>query len=193
MATEARAMEYVRAHGYPVPAVEEISADGTDLVMERVYGPSMVAAMARRPWTIRRHGSVLAELHHRLHDIPAPDWLAPAPYGTGDRLLHFDLHPLNVMMTAAGPVVIDWSNTRRGDPAADVALTWVMLAAGGMPYGRIRSALMSPGREWIINGFLQRFDLAEVRRLLPGAVEWKVKDPNMTESECDAMRLLLTR
>jgi tRNA A-37 threonylcarbamoyl transferase component Bud32 len=42
MVGEARTMDYARRHGYPVPAVEEISADGTDLVMERIDGPSMV-------------------------------------------------------------------------------------------------------------------------------------------------------
>ena len=47
MAGEARTMEYLRGHGYPVPAVEEISDDGTDLVMERIDGPSMVDYMSQ--------------------------------------------------------------------------------------------------------------------------------------------------
>ena len=37
--------------------------------------------------------------------------LAPDIDG-GDRLVHLDLHPMNVMITASGPVVIDW--TQRG-------------------------------------------------------------------------------
>jgi tRNA A-37 threonylcarbamoyl transferase component Bud32 len=40
MAGEARIMEYVRQHGYPVPAVEQVSDDGTELVMQRIDGPS---------------------------------------------------------------------------------------------------------------------------------------------------------
>ncbi len=79
MAGEARTMSYARDHGYPVPAVEELSDDGTDLVMERIDGPSMVEALGRRPWTVRRQGAVLAELHRRLHEIPAPDFLGAAP------------------------------------------------------------------------------------------------------------------
>jgi aminoglycoside phosphotransferase len=70
MAGEARTMDYLRSHGYPVPAVEEISDDGTDLVMERIDGRSMVEDMGHRPWTIRRQGAVLADLHRRLHAIP---------------------------------------------------------------------------------------------------------------------------
>ena len=101
-------MEYVRVNGYPVPAVEEVSDDGTDLVMERVEGPLMMVVLSRRPWTLRHHGIVLANLHRKLHEIAAPDWVGN--FGDGDRLLHLDLHPLNVIMTAKGPMVIDWPN-----------------------------------------------------------------------------------
>jgi hypothetical protein len=81
MTTKAPAIEYVRSHGYPVPAIEEVSHDGTDLVMERVYGPSMADVLARRPWTMRHQGTVLADLHRRLHEIPGPEWLPPGPSG----------------------------------------------------------------------------------------------------------------
>jgi hypothetical protein len=56
MALEARIMEYARAHGYPVPAVDHVSDDGTELVLERLDGPTMLAILSRRPWTIREHG-----------------------------------------------------------------------------------------------------------------------------------------
>jgi aminoglycoside phosphotransferase (APT) family kinase protein len=187
MATEARTMEYARAHGYPVPAVEEISDDGTDLVMERLTGSSMVAAISRRPWTIRRQATVLADLHRRLHDIPAPDWLPPAPCGEGDRLLHLDLHPLNVMVTTKGPVVIDWPNAVRGEGPIDVALTWVLMASGEVPFGRVKAAVLGRGRTLLVDTFLRDFDLVAVRAHLAGVVEWKVKDPNMSDLEREAM------
>ncbi len=38
--------------GYPVPAVEEVSDDGFDMVIERIEGIDMVATMTKRPWTI---------------------------------------------------------------------------------------------------------------------------------------------
>ena len=190
MATEARTMDYARAHGYPVPAVEEISDDGTDLVIERLVGPSMVEAMSRRPWTLPRQATVLADLHRRLHEIPAPSWLPPAPFGEGDRLLHLDLHPLNVMLTANGPVVIDWPNATRGDGPADVALTWVLMACGGIPFGRIKAAVLGRGRAVLVNRFLRGFELDTVRRHLADVVDWKVTDANMTEEERQAMRHL---
>src|SRR6202035_1076737 len=68
MSLEARTMDFVRNHGYPVPSVEEVSADGTSLVLERVDGVTMVDAIRRRPWNISRYGSMLAELHVELHE-----------------------------------------------------------------------------------------------------------------------------
>jgi aminoglycoside phosphotransferase (APT) family kinase protein len=187
MAEEARVMEHARAHGYPVPAIDQISDDGTDLVMERLDGPSMLAALGRRPWSVRRQGAVLADLHRQLHDIPAPDWLPAAPFGSGDRLLHLDLHPMNVILTSKGPVVIDWPNARRGDGDADLALTWVLLAAGGIPAGRVKAAVLGAGRAQLIAGLLAPFDRAAVAAQLAGVVEWKAADPNMTAAEQDAM------
>ena len=52
---------------------------------------------------MRRQAATLAELHLRLHEIEAPDFLPPAPVGGGDKVLHLDLHPLNVMVGPKGP------------------------------------------------------------------------------------------
>ena len=71
-------MEYLRRHGYPVPAVEEVGEDGSELVMERIDGLSMGDFLRKRPWMIHRQGAVLAGLHRRLHEIPPPDTLRAA-------------------------------------------------------------------------------------------------------------------
>ncbi|WP_260428757.1 phosphotransferase family protein [Micromonospora globispora] len=44
------------------------------------------------------------------------------------RILHLDLHPENVILTTAGPMVIDWANATEGPPELDVAMTAVILA-----------------------------------------------------------------
>jgi aminoglycoside phosphotransferase (APT) family kinase protein len=191
MHAEARMMEYAREHGYPVPAVHEVSDDGADLVMERIDGSSMVAVMGSRPWTIGQQGNLLADLHQRLHEIPAPDWARDAPIGRGDRLVHLDLHPLNVMLTNTGPVVIDWPNACRGDGDTDVALTWLLISAGAIPAGRIRAAMMGWGRGKLIRAFLERFDPDALRLRLPELVELKSKDPHMSATETKAMRAML--
>jgi aminoglycoside phosphotransferase (APT) family kinase protein len=183
MVSEAKTMEHARSFGYPVPAVAEVSEDGTELVMQRITGPSMADALGRQPWTFARQARVLADLHLRLHDIPGPEWLRAAPGVEGDRLVHLDLHPLNVIVAPDGPVVIDWPNAARGVPAVDVALTWVLLAAGAIPAGRLRAAVMGRFRARFVRLFLRSFDLAEIGPHLRDVVEWKVRDPNMSAAE----------
>ena len=121
---EAELMTYLAGAGYPVPAVYD--AAGTDLVMERLEGRDMLADLGARPWRARRHGRTLAALHDRLHAIEAPPGLRS--FGPGDRVLHLDLHPANVMLTTRGPVVIDWVNGRAGAPGADVAMAYLIMA-----------------------------------------------------------------
>jgi aminoglycoside phosphotransferase (APT) family kinase protein len=122
---EAEVMAYVAGTGFPVPAVYD--ADGADLLMERLDGGDMLTDLGRRPWRARRHARTLAGLHDRLHTIAAPAGL-PA-FGPGDRVLHLDLHPANVMLTSRGPVVIDWINARAGAPGADVAMAYLIMAS----------------------------------------------------------------
>jgi aminoglycoside phosphotransferase (APT) family kinase protein len=184
---EARVMEFVRSQGYPVPAVAEMSDDGVDMVMERIEGVDMVAAMSKRPWTIPRQGAVLADLHRQLHELSAPDWLHDAPVGRGDRLLHLDLHPLNVMIGPRGPVVIDWTGACRGDPAVDVALAWVLIAAGEVPTGRLLLTILGHARSVLLKRFLRPFDVDVVKQSLSDVVAWKTLDPHMSVSEQDRM------
>lgn len=180
-------MEYLHGQGYPVPAVEEISEDGFDLVMERVEGVSMVEAISRAPWTVRRHARTLAELHQRLHEVEPPDFLGPAPVGEGGQVVHLDLHPLNVMVGPNGPVVIDWTGASLGDPYVDVALAWLLMSAGTIPGGGIKTKALGFGRSLLTNGFLARFDRARLVPRLRDVVTWKAQDQNMSAAEIDGM------
>ena len=183
MALEARVMEYVRAQGFPVPAVEELSDDGLDIVMERIVGADMVGTLSKRPWTIPHQGRVLADLHRRLHELPAPDWMVDAPVGQGSQLLHLDLHPLNVMIGPQGPCVIDWARACRGDPTVDVALAWVLMDVGEVSAGRFIGAILGKARSSLVKSFLRSFDVDEVKLCLPEVVAWKAADPHMSGVE----------
>ncbi len=157
---EAPIMELALSHGFPVPRIHQVRPDA--LVLERIPGPTMGRAMARSPWAIRRHVRRLADLHERLHAIPFD----------GGSLVHFDLHPDNVILSPHGPVVIDWTNAHGGDPAADVAMTWVILqTSAGLP-GRALAWLFrrTVGSDAINNG------LAEARA-------YRLRDPNVRGRE----------
>jgi aminoglycoside phosphotransferase (APT) family kinase protein len=167
---EAEVMEHARAHGFPVPGVLEVREDS--LVLERIDGSTMLARLRQRPWRLADHARTLADLHGRLHAIPFE----------GGRLLHLDFHPDNVLLSARGPVVIDWANARSGDPALDVAMTWVICATSGGASGRMFTRF-----------FLRHIDRAAARRSLPEAGERRIADPNVTEAERDGVRNLLRR
>jgi aminoglycoside phosphotransferase (APT) family kinase protein len=169
-AREAEIMEHAHAHGLSVPRVLEVREEG--LVLERVDGPTMLADLRRRPWRSIRHARILAELHARLHQIPFE----------GERLLHLDLQPDNVLLSPHGPVVIDWTNARAGDPALDVALTWVIGATSGGLGGRVFTRL-----------FLRHVDREAARAALPDAAAFRLADPNVTDSERARVRRLLAR
>jgi len=190
MAFEAKVMEYLVSAGYPVPAIDSLSEDGTELVMQRIDGPTMVEMIGRAPWKIRRFADALADLHQRLHAIPAPDFLPPAPIGDGRSIVHMDLHPLNVIMGPDGPVVIDWPRASRGDPATDVGVAWMLMAAGEIPGSPIKAKLLGTGRSMFVNRFLSHFDRATLSRHLTVVVEWKALDPNIAPAEVATMRRL---
>ena len=120
-APEAAMMAYVDAAGYPVPAV--YAADGPDLVLERLDGETLLDALLGDRIGIDPAAELLADLHERLHALPARLSVDPA-----DRVLHLDLHPQNIMLTARGPVVIDWHNAAEGAADLDVAMTALIFA-----------------------------------------------------------------
>ena len=164
---EAAVMRGVGAHGFPVPTVH--SADGADLIMERLDGGTMMQALRLGELTPADAAGMLADLHTRLHAIPGPD---PAR-----RILHLDLHPENVMMSSRGPLVIDWRNAADGPPELDVALSALILA-------QLVVAGVS-GRE-LLDAFVARTG-DQTALGLEAAVERRRRDPNLTAREVDQL------
>jgi tRNA A-37 threonylcarbamoyl transferase component Bud32 len=164
---EAEMMRVAAAHGIRVPAVHDVRRDG--LVMELVPGATMLDRIWRRPWLMPEAARVIAGLHERLHAID---------YG-GARLVHFDLHPDNVLLGPDGPVLIDWTNARGGDPDADVALTWLIAETSAGLRGRAfaRAFRRSVGREAIGRGFEE-------------AAAFRLADPHVTDAERARVRRL---
>jgi hypothetical protein len=87
-------------------------------------------------------------------------------------------------------VVIDWTNARRGAAAADVALTWLLLAAAQLPLTSLRATAVRVVRAMFTRAFLRHFDRRSVRAALPAVTAWKCEDRNIRPVEADAMRRL---
>ncbi len=168
---EVSVMTHVAERGYPVPAVYE--AAGTDLVMERLDGPTMLQALVAGDVGIEDAGAVLAGLHERLHAIPAR--LSRDPEA---RILHLDLHPDNVVLSKRGPVVIDWRNTAEGLPDLDVALSALILAQVAVDTGDELAA----AAHHLLSAFVRAADGHPLRQL-DQAVAIRQDDPALTAED----------
>jgi Ser/Thr protein kinase RdoA (MazF antagonist) len=120
LSREVDLMRHLAEHGFPVPQVH--SAEGLDLVMERVHGATLLQALVAEEIAIHDGAQVLADLHRRLHAVPPPA-------GEHESVLHLELHPGNVVLSESqGPVVLDWAHARTGPADLDVAVTGVIIA-----------------------------------------------------------------
>jgi tRNA A-37 threonylcarbamoyl transferase component Bud32 len=163
-------MAFVAALGYPVPTVYD--ADGCDLVMELLDGPTMATALLSGALELSAGARILADLHDRLHALPS----RPAAE-SGDRVIHLDLHPENVMMVSRGAVVIDWRNAADGAPDLDVALTAVILAQVA-----VHDEERAPAVRELLAEFLAHVAGAPLTQLR-AAVDRRGADSNITADE----------
>lgn len=164
---EAKSTRMAHESGLPVPKVYEVISDGErhGIVMERIDGPMMISSTIRRFWKTSYYASVLAGLQAKVNALTAPELppLRPRldgnirneshiPDGTKEAVLeildglpdddnfcHFDIHPLNVIMSPGGPFLIDWSGAAKADPMADLARTWLLCTHPPIPPQPIRS------------------------------------------------------
>lgn len=177
---EAELMRWLRGLGYPVPEVHRTA--GPDLVMERIAGPTLAAAMTAGDLSAADGGRLLAGLHDRLHALE---------YAGGLPLIHLDLHPLNVILAEDGPVVLDWSNARPGEPGLDVALTVLILEQLFVTPGMLPS---DPALETALRASLDDFLRAFAAAVgtpyvdhLEAAEEFRRRDPYQTGDELDRL------
>jgi hypothetical protein len=181
---EAAMMRRLAGLGYSVPVLHE--ADGPDIVMERVSGPTLAGAVYAGTISVTGAAELLAGLHDDLHALAWPD------AGPGESLLHLDLHPLNILMSPAGPVVIDWSNARHGPAGLDVALTALILAQmvvtpGMLPDDPELEQALRAVSEPLLHGFATRVR-TPYAAYLPNAVALRQQDPNQTADELALLR-----
>lgn len=155
---ERRMTRAVFAAGAPAPEVfGEVTLEGrVGIVLQRFDGPTLLQLLRNDAMTREQTGAILAALCLSVRNTPPPpdllslrDWvngwlrhsdgrlpkhIAPGIVALmdrlppGDVLCHGDPHPDNVIMTAEGPRLIDWSGTVRAPAAYDLACTHILLS-----------------------------------------------------------------
>lgn len=156
VASERNKASAVHSMGLPTPAVGELVRQGGRLgiLFEEILGSSMLEQLNREPDSLEPLARRMARLHRSVHERRAPEAIPPqrallaekisrsellrdeqrqalldrlARLPDGDRLCHGDFHPGNIMLTERGPTIIDWADACRGNPAADVARTSILI------------------------------------------------------------------
>ena len=158
IALELKNSRSAHALGLPTPGdaghVEWSQRSG--IVFERVDGPTVYELVQTGAQTTARLGRTFFDIQQSIHrcnfsellpiqaklaerirlakQLPqtlraeAIDALQRAPLS--DTVCHGEFHPMNVILGPSGPVVIDWMDMSRGNPAIDVMRTLLYLRFG---------------------------------------------------------------
>jgi Ser/Thr protein kinase RdoA (MazF antagonist) len=154
---EAQMTHAIFAAGAPAPEVfgVVILEGRLGIVLSRFDGPTLLQLTRTGAMTRGQAGAILAALCRAVHKTSPPPgvlslrgwadaWLRSASgqlpkhmapgilalverLQPGDELCHGDLHPGNVIMTAEGPRLVDWSGTVRAPAAYDLGISHILL------------------------------------------------------------------
>lgn len=157
--------------GYRVPQVGEIIEIGerVGIIYQRMDGQTMLNRITKQPFRFLHFSRLMTDLHLEMHTRHAQNlepvterlaWKIKAvkafdeqtknillthlfslPQDT--KLLHGDYHPDNILLTANGPVIIDWIDATLGHPLADVARTFIIGSFAIPPQERFGRFLFS--------------------------------------------------
>jgi aminoglycoside phosphotransferase (APT) family kinase protein len=133
---------------------ETLTVDGKDaIIYDYLEGRVLVDAMKENVPAALRYFRMMADCHARIlggtsaglrrlkdslgHAIAHAPHISDAQRALltkglesmpdGDHVLHGDLHPMNIIINGNELEAIDWMTACRGDPAADICRTWLIL------------------------------------------------------------------
>jgi len=175
---EIEALEIARQAHVPVPSIRAATLwhERPVLLLSWCPGVPLWQAIRQHPWRLWSLGTAFGRTQAQIHQIAAhahwrrqrTDWIGWAGAdeqrlqtalqqlaGPVMALLHLDYHPLNVLSDGRQiTAVLDWANSRVGDPRADVARTYTILMVE--PY--------TPGRQSLAVSLVRRLLTRSWRR-----------------------------
>lgn len=152
---EAQVLGVVARGGVRAPRAYEVVEFGGrwGVVMDRVSGRTFAESLLADPAAAGPYFAAMARLQARLHAAsgvglmpvktrlegkierapvlanPVRQRLRDRLYALpdGDRVLHGDFHPYNILGTPEDAVIVDWLDATAGPPAADVCRSWLLM------------------------------------------------------------------
>ncbi|MGM0396818.1 MAG: aminoglycoside phosphotransferase family protein [Bacillota bacterium] len=158
--------------------------EGEGIIYENLKGNSITYNLLNNPLRVKELSGKMAQCHRDIHNIIVEELpeiknvlrrcisessfleLDQKPhlidildsFQDGDRLCHMNFHPGNVFLTEDGPRVIDWMNSGKGNPLADVAMTVVQLRFSSVPFqNALFRGVVKLSREILIKEYLGEY------------------------------------
>lgn len=155
---EFRRCQIITKAGVPSPkALEIVEVDGQrGIIFEWAGERDLMKAKLGNPLNLNSGAQFMSKVHQDLLNREAPELpdlkeeaqrlsrllpegtIRPEQSGilqsyldqlpSGNKICHMDFQPGNIMLNANGYQVIDWSEAVKGAPAADIAMTSLMLS-----------------------------------------------------------------
>lgn len=187
VAHEAHINRLLASSQLPMPRLhEEVVIEARHgLIFDRMEGPTYLQRLHTAPWQANTIVREMVQVQQSINRRAAPQALPSlntylgkqiqrstllhaaerdhilrhlSQLPEGHSLCHFDFHPDQIILTARGPMVIDWPNAMRGTPAADLARTWIMLALSCPPgTGPVARRLLSVAQLFISRQYLSSY------------------------------------
>jgi aminoglycoside phosphotransferase (APT) family kinase protein len=218
----------VTANGVPAPEAFDLITveERPGIVYARVDGEPVAQRLSRQPWQVATMGRLMADVHTAIHRATATglpsqrerlaDQIEQAPglreaerqqvlerlsaLPDDTQVCHGDFHPENVLLTANGPQVIDWTDATLGHPHADVARTSLLVRTSSTSANvpALMRPLISLALSVFIKAYLDRY-LAVNQASRADIQAWEVicaaarLRENVPESENVLLQLIRTR
>lgn len=167
------------------------------IIYERVDGPTMLSMLSTKPWRLFSLARQFAELHSQMHEekvsglrsvhsslrksIEEVEHLSSTQKSDirqllntlpdGTTLCHGDFHPDQVLLTAQGPMIVDWTDAHQGNPLADVAITSIALTIGQL----VEASWAMRTLTTLARGFFYRIYLTRYLELNPTVTQQQIK------------------
>lgn len=159
------------------------------IVFERIEGQTLLALLLGQILSAEETGRMMAECHYGLHMQKDEERALPGQkhileqammrvpmLGESEKqnvlaylralpehnqICHGDFHPDNVMLERVGGRcrVIDWMTGMSGDPAGDVARTWVILKSASLPEQAAAELhqTFETARSLLLDGYIEHY------------------------------------